>query len=410
MVRIIRVPPVLDTVFHTRPPHVHWDHCASLRLLVVVIAFAWGRHPMASLYRYLDAQHHRTRVNNVFLVARWDPEAALRPKAQEVVMALHPRQGETLALVIDDSKTPTRGTHMDAVATMKAPVTEASIHGHPDVCARLRVRHQILPSGIRLDVTPAHGPALDRPFRKTTEVAAPLLRECEAPAGVKVMVRFDPDALCRGVVQACRERHVHVASTLKRHRTLFTAGWKLTAGRYGRNLFRRRRTATLVLARPHGPAHDRCVEAGGLEVSTRGPLPVVFSRKGPAQPILGLVTDDAELSATELRQTYEKRWAVEQVFKDGQQLWGLGPSQNRTSHAAVTHRHLVCVAYALLTHLRLRRPGAQGQRQQDKAADWSTAAAQEQLRGVMWDGRLADLKEKTHGEPVFTVLERLRVA
>jgi SRSO17 transposase len=410
MFRIIRVPPVLDKFFHTLQPHFHWDHFAYFRLLVVVIAFAWGRRNVASLYRYLDAQHHRTRFNNFFLVARWDPEAALRQKAQEVVMALHPRQGETLYLVIDDSKTPKRGTHMDAVAKMKDPVTEAYIQGHQYVCAILRFRHQVIPYGIRLYVKPEHCPALDLPFRKTTELAAQLVREFEAPAGVKVMVLFDTYDLCRGVVQACRERHFHFASTLKSNRTLFKAGWKLKAGRYGRNLFRRRRTATLVLARPHGQAHYRFVDAGWLEVSTLGPLHVVFSRKGTAQHILGLVTDDSALSATELMQTYEKRWAVEQFFKDCKQLLGLGQYQNRTYHAAVTHLHLVCFAYALLTHLRIMRPGAQGQRKHDKAADWSTAAAQEQLRGLIWDDIIADLKEKTHGEPVFTVLERLRVA
>jgi hypothetical protein len=165
-----------------------------------------------------------------------------------------------------------------------------------------------------------------------------------------------------------------------------------------------------VLAKPHGQAHDAFVDAGWLEVSTLGPLPVVFSRKGPAQHILGLVTDDSELSATGLMQTDEKRWAVEQFFKDRQQLLGLDQYQNRTYHAAVTHLHLVCLADALLTHLRIMRPGAQGQRRYDKAAEWSTAAAQEQLRGLIWDDIIADLKEKNHGEPVLTALERLRVA
>ena len=129
------------------------------------------------------------------------------------------------------------------------------------------------------------------------------MREFEAPAGVKVVVLFAPDDLCRGVVQACRERHCRVASTLKRQRRLFNASWQLKAGRDGRNLFRRRRTATLVLATPQGQARDRFIAAGGLEVSTLGPLHVVFSRPGTAKPILGLVTDDSALSAPGLMQT-----------------------------------------------------------------------------------------------------------
>jgi SRSO17 transposase len=410
MFRIIRVPPVLDKFFHSMQPHFHWNHFAYFRLLVVVIAFAWGRRNVASLYRYLDAQHHRTRFNNFFLVARWDPEAVLRHKAQELVMALHPSKGETLYLVIDDSKPAKRGSHMDAVAKMKDPVTEGYIQGHQYVCAILRFRDQVIPYGIRLYVKREHCPALELPFRKTTELAAQLIREFEAPAGVKVMVLFDTYYLCRGVVQACRERHFRFASTLKTNRHLFKTSWKLKAGCYGRNLFRRRHTATLVLAKPYGQAHYRFVDAGWLAVSTLGPLHVVFSRKGTAKQILGLVTDDSQLSAAGLIQTYEKRWAVEQFFKDSKQLLGLGQYQNRPYRAAVTHLHLVCFAYALLTHLRIMRPGAQGQRTYDKAAQWSTAAAQEQLRCLIWDDIIVYLKEKNHGESILTALERLRVA
>jgi hypothetical protein len=71
-----------------------------------------------NLYRYLDAQHHRTRFNNFFLVGRWHPEAALRQKARELLQALHPRPGDTIYVIIDDSKKGKRGKTMEAVAKM----------------------------------------------------------------------------------------------------------------------------------------------------------------------------------------------------------------------------------------------------------------------------------------------------
>jgi hypothetical protein len=91
-------------------------------------------------------------------------------------------------------------------------------------------------------------------------------------------------------------------------------------------------------------------------------------------------------------------------------LTGLGQYQNRPYGAAVTHLHLVCFAYALLTHLRLERYGAQDQRTHKKAADLSTAAAQDQLRGLLWDDLITYLREKRHGQPVIEELERLRMA
>jgi SRSO17 transposase len=122
------------------------------------------------------------------------------------------------------------------------------------------------------------------------------------------------------------------------------------------------------------------------------------------------VTDDPELSAAELSPTDEKRWAVELFFKDSKQLLGLGHYQNRSSRAAVTHLHLVCFAYALLTHLRMMRYGAQGQQTQKKAAGMSTAAAQDTLRALVWDDLVIHLGDQHHGEEAIRELQRLRAA
>jgi hypothetical protein len=70
----------------------------------------------------------------------------------------------------------------------------------------------------------------------------------------------------------------------------------------------------------------------------------------------------------------------------------------------------VCFAYALLTHLRIERYGAPGQRTRKKAAELSTAAAQDQLRGLLWEDLIIYLKEEHKGQPIIQELERLRVA
>jgi len=324
MFRMIRVPPALDKFFQPLERHFYWNHFTYFRLLVVTIAFMWGRRNVANVYRYLDAPSHRTRVNNFFLVERWDPEAVLRQKAQELLRALHPKPRETIYLIIDDSKKAKRGQCMEAVAKMKDPMADTYIQGHQYVCAILVCRDQVIPWGIRLYAKPQPAKAMGRPFRKTTELAAHLIREFKAPRGVTVMVLFDAYDLCHTVVQACRAQGFRFASTLKGNRRLFKPGWKLKAGRSGKHVFRRRRPTSMALPKPHGRVRYRDVDAGWLQVSTLGSLPVVFSRKGSAQKILGLVTDTPELSAAGLIQTDESRWAVERLFKDSTQLLGLG--------------------------------------------------------------------------------------
>jgi SRSO17 transposase len=410
MFRIIRVPPALDKFFRPLKGHFHWDHFTYFRLLVLAMAVMWGRRNVANLYRYLEARHHRTRFNNFFLVERWEPEAALRQQAQALLRALRPAKGETIYVLIDDSKKAKRGTTMDAVAKMREPTLDAYIRGHQYVCGILLFRGQVIPFGIRLYVKKAQCAALELPFRKTTELAAQLIREFQAPAGVPVLVLFDAYYLCHTVVKACREKKFHFASTLKSNRSLFKQSWKLKAGRYGKNLFRRRRTVPLEVVTPRAPVRYRYIDARWLQVSHLGVLHVVFSRKGAARKILGLVTDDPALPAAGLIQAYARRWAIEQWIKDTKQLLGLGQYQNRPYWAAVTHLHLVCFASALLTHLRIERAGVQGQRTRHKAADLSTAAAQEQLRGIIWEDLVAYLKAQCQEESILSELERLRVA
>jgi len=135
MFRIIRVPPSLDKVFQPLNGPFQGAHVASFRLLVLTIAFRWGRRNVANLDRYLDAAHHRTRFNNFFWVERWDPEAALHQKAQAWRRALRPGTGATLYLIIDDAKKAKRGKAMDAIAKLKDPTTAAYIWGHQYVGA-----------------------------------------------------------------------------------------------------------------------------------------------------------------------------------------------------------------------------------------------------------------------------------
>jgi hypothetical protein len=127
---MIRVPRTLDKCFRPRHRPFHGNHFEDFRLLVLVMAFAWGRHQVANLSRSLDAQHHRTRFNNFFLRERWDPEAARRQTAQALLRALRPGKGATVYLIIDDAQQANRGTVMDAIATMKDPTTAAYLRGH----------------------------------------------------------------------------------------------------------------------------------------------------------------------------------------------------------------------------------------------------------------------------------------
>jgi len=385
MFKIVRFPKKLESFFDSLKNQFHWDHFEYFRMLVLLIAISWGRRNISALYRHLDSrnQPHRSRFNNFMIVDRWEPQIVLQMKASEMLGTLGPRKGDVIEFIIDDSKKQKRGKAMEAVNWIHDPLSGKSIRGHQYVTATIRFAGHTIPFGIRLYIKKEDCPDLKRKFKKTTQLAAELISEFEPPEGVLVRVLFDSYYFCPVVVKACRRKGFRFVSTLKSNRNLFKNGRKLKVGAYGSRLLRRSKKKIYRISKTKVRVKYTYVDAGWLEVSDLGKLHVIFSRKNTDPKVLGIVTDDAKLSAGQMIQTYDDRWSIEVFFKDSKQLLGLGQYQNGSYEAAVTHLHLVCFAYALLTHIAIMREGAQGKRQQ--TAKLSTSDLQNEVRRIVWD-------------------------
>jgi len=410
MFKIVRFPKKLESFFDSLEDSFHWDHFQYFRTLVLLIVIAWGRRNISSLYRHLDSrtQPHRSRFNNFLNVGRCDYAVVLQLKAHELLALLSPQKGDLIELILDDSKKQKRGKKMEAVSWIHDPVSGRSIKGHQYVTAVLRFRSQVIPWGIRLYLKKEDAAWLGRPFKKTTQLAADLIDEFQPPEGVSVRVLFDSYYLCPTVVKACRKKKFRFVSTLKSNRNLYKNGRKLKVGAYGHSLFGRKRKQTCRIQKTGGRADYTYVDAGWIKVSDLGPLHVIFSRKNRDKKMLGMVTDDPKMSAGQMIRMYDERWSIEVFFKDGKQLLGLGQYQNVSVEAAVTHLHLVCFAYALLTHIALAGEGAKAKRK--PAVKLSTADLQNEARRIVWEDLTDHLKTLSSGTQIVKELGRLLIA
>jgi SRSO17 transposase len=124
--------------------------------------------------------------------------------------------------------------------------------------------------------------------------------------------------------------------------------------------------------------------------------------------VISLVTDDKNLTPKKMIEFYDDRWNIEVFFRDAKQLLGLGQYQNGTYRAAVTHLHLVCFAYALLTHIAIKGERAQGKTKQSKIA--STADLQNELRRIVWKDFSKHVRKLPDGKKIFRELDRLFLA
>ena len=410
MFKIVRFPSKLKSFFDSLQNQFHFNHFEYFQTLVLLMVFCWGKRNISTLYRHLDrqSQPHRSRFNNFVNLSRWNCPVVLQMKAYELLDNLNPVKGEIVELIIDDSKKQKRGKAMEAVGWIRDPLTGRNIRGHQYVTATIRFRGHTIPFGIRLYVKKQDCHCLGLDFKKTTQLAAELISEFKPPQGVNVRVLFDSYYLCPVVVKSCRKKNFRFVSTLKSNRNLYKNGRKLKAGSYGSRLVRRRRKNICRINKAKGHVKYAYVDAGWIEVSDLGRLHVVFSRKNREQKVLGLVTDDTKPSARQMIHNYNDRWSIEVFFKDSKQLLGLGQYQNVSYGAAVTHLHLVCFAYALLTHVAISREGAKGKNK--PAVRLSTAELQNEIRRVIWDDLTDYLKQFSTGTQIVKELERLLIA
>jgi hypothetical protein len=410
MFKIVRFPSKLKSFFDPLQNQFHFNHFQYFQMLVLLIAFSWGRRNITTLYRHLDSrnQPHRSRFNNFLSVGRCNYAHVLQIKAYDLLNLLKPDKGETIEFILDDSKKQKRGKHMEAVGWIRDPLTGKSIRGHQFVTATIRFRGYTIPFGIRLYIKKEDSRSLGCTFKKTTQLAAELIGEFEPPQETFVRVLFDSYYLCPVVVKECRRKNFRFLSTLKSNRNLFKNGRKLKSGKYGKNTFANNKRKTFCIHKSGCNVKYTYVDAGWMNVGKTGRLHVIFSRKKADPKILGIVSDDPNLSACQIIRAYDDRWSIEVFFKDTKQLLGLGQYQNVSLEAAVTHLHLVCFAYALLTHIAIKGEGAKGKRK--AVANMSTSELQNELRRIVWDDLTAYLKKFSSGDQIVKELGKLLVA
>ena len=409
MFRIVNFPSALKGFFGSLTTCFHWEHFEYFRLLVLLVAFAWGRRNVSNLCRHLPdcGRPHRTRFNNFLLLDRWDAEAALRTKAYELLRRLDPHPGDVVELIIDDSKKEKRGRDMEAVGFLHDPVTGRKVRGHDYVKAVIRFKGYTIPFAIALYVKREHCRAVGVRFRKLTQIASEFINAFSPPDGIKVRVLFDSFYFCRLVAEACRAKGFRFVSTIKSNRSLFKGGRKLKAGRYAKSLFGRGKKRSMTIKKDGGSVRYTYADAGALMLNGVGEARVIFSRKGGEKHILGIATDDTTLKADEIIRAYDDRWAIEVFFKSAKQHLGLGQYQNGSYRAAVTHLHLVCFAHALLTHIAMDGESAKGKR--NNARRRSTADLQNELRRIVWEDLADHLRRLPDGNSVIKELGRLLI-
>jgi SRSO17 transposase len=362
-------------------------------LWLTLLAWLLAPSPAKLLHRARTGGRHRTSLGR-FLGCDWPAQDLLQRQAQRLLRALRPRPGETLSLLIDDTRIAKRGRKMAHLSKIWDHKQQRFVRGHLVVCAAWLFRGVVLPWRFvlwRPRKTAGAG------YLKTTEIAAQMVRELPDLGGLRVRVLFDAFYLCPTLTGACQQRGFNWFSVAAGNRSFRTlAGRKAKLRSLGPGLVRHE-GRRVRLRRHRGWAWMRLASVTG-QLSRIGPVRLVFSKRpqDPWKKTLCVATNETALGARAVLAAYEERWWIEVLIKDLKGPLGLGGYQVLSERGIVNHLHLSGLAHQLLTHHGLRAEGVQAR------VKGKTRALPSLL------SRLEDLRAAFRQERIDTVVKRTR--
>lgn len=271
------------------------------------------------------AAGHRTRRGAFLNHSQWDAPALIEQTTGNLLSSMKPQAGETVYLILDDTRIAKRGSKMDRLSKIWDHKQQKFVRGHVVLTAAVAFRGVVLPWRLQLwkprgQPASAYAPR----YRKLTDLAATMIRSFEPPvAGMKVRVLFDAFYLCPTVCHACQEKGFTFFSVAQRNRMFTTDNRKrrslanLMPGllkHYGHNVH---------MKRSRGHAKLRLASVDG-HLSRIGRVRLVVSKRpaGPWRRTVAIVTNETKLNPRRIVAIYETRWLIEVLFKELRRTWG----------------------------------------------------------------------------------------
>jgi len=344
--------PVLSGL--TRPQFHH------LWVLTLGMLLSLRRPKLIHLAAVCSGHTHRTAHGAFLAHSDWDAAGLLNDEVHSMLRRMKPRRGERIYLIIDDTRIAKRGKKMFGVSKIWDHKDQRFVHGHIVITAAILFRGVTLPWRFELWLPQRWAKAS---FRKSTEIAAQMIRTFEPPKGLKVRVLFDAFYLCPTVTKACETRGFTWFSVASRNRSL-TRTWGVAQriGDLGPGLLKYA-GCSARMPRARGKAKLRIAAVDG-RLTRIGDVRLVISKRprSPWKTRVAFATNETGLAAREIVSVYEKRWAIEVLFKELRGHLGLGDYQVLSKDAIQKHLHLCGLAHLLLTHHGMETVGAQARK------------------------------------------------
>ncbi len=199
---IVRYPRFLQSILAPLRSFTSVPQFSHLRWMVLALAMNTRKAKLVHLSGLTPKAGHRTSQGS-FLSASWDAPSLLLDQVMRTLRTMKPKKGETIYLLIDDTRISKRGKKMEALSKIWDHKQQSFVRGHMVVTAAVLFRGVVLPCQVSLWLPKAFARSS---YRKMTEIAAEIVDRFQPPDGLKTRVLFDAFYLSASVVRACENK------------------------------------------------------------------------------------------------------------------------------------------------------------------------------------------------------------
>jgi SRSO17 transposase len=301
---------------------------------------------------------HRTSLARFLNKSSWDAPVVLTKVLMRILRFMKPRAGEWIDLIIDETHVAKRARKMPGVKKLWDHAGQRYIRGHIVVTAAVVFRGLTLPWRFTLWLPKEFCRNKRLTYRKLTDIAAEMVCAFTPPKGLKVRVLFDAFFLCKALTSACEKRGFCWFSVASRNRVLERGRDHRVIGAIGPGVLKHC-GQRIRMRRARGWRWMTVASVDG-RLKKIGAVRVVFSKRprDPWKNMIAIVTNATALPVRKIVAAYERRWAIEVLFKELKGTFGLGEYQVQKRQGIQRHLHLSGLAHLTLTHHSLSAVGA----------------------------------------------------
>lgn len=356
MFRIGIMPDELQDFFEPLRKHLTKPQFEHFWRYVTAVAAFEGRKNVASLFRNLDHDTVRQKLNDFLAKSPWRPEPLLEDAARFVIENFDLKEGDHIFVVIDPTKLLKRGKHMAACESFFDPDHNRAVWGQRTVECGIIVNGVMIPWQTTLYLPKRYARKTRRSWKTLQEIAALMIEALpeEWTKKFKLTVLLDAQVFCESTAQACEQRGITYIARVKKNRAFWpeSARGKRTVSRYATGLLRHQGQDIGITRNGKTQKYRIAKRAGRMRKA--GAVALIASRRLSDGSAIYLATNDTTLSAREAVEQYGRRWQIEVLIKQLKDSLGLDEHQTRSERGASNHLHLVMLAYLLILWLRIR--------------------------------------------------------